>query len=193
MARPRHMSLEQASLERHGRVSTENLSQQVRAWYGLPGEIVVDGDHWNLVKVGPPPLPHPPLINQLIRRGLPQEDRLRLSYLHELGHLQTVPLALAHAVWLWCGYSRCPGPRTVRLIRLVAGLVAHEAAWELASETYVVTKSARGVPAAVPEAPQSTACRVLGRHGGAGPTGDGLLRMEGVSTQVTPLRKTGPR
>ncbi len=105
---------------------------------------MVEGDHWHLVKVGPLPLPHPPLVNRLIRRGLPREDRLRLSYLHELGHLQTLPLALAHAVWLWHGRSRRPRPWVGRLIPLAAALVAHEAAWELASETYVVTKSAQG-------------------------------------------------
>jgi hypothetical protein len=138
------MSLDQASLKRHGRVSTENLSRQVRAWYGLPGEIVVEGNYWHLVKVGPLQLPHPPVINRLIRRGLPHEDRRRLSYWHELGHLQTLPLALAHALWLWRGYSRCPGPRIVRLIRLAAALLTHEAGWELASEAYVVTKSVRG-------------------------------------------------
>ena len=82
-------------------MSAETLPRRVRAWYGLPGEIVVEGDHWHLGKVGPLPLPHPPLINRLIRRGLPREDRRALSYWHELGHLQTLPLALIHAVWLW--------------------------------------------------------------------------------------------
>ncbi|OGB94618.1 MAG: hypothetical protein A2Z31_07505 [candidate division NC10 bacterium RBG_16_65_8] len=119
----------------------EDQPRQVRAWYGLPGEIVVESGHWHLVKVGPLPLPHPPVINRLIRRGLPREEKLRLSYWHELGHLQTLPLALAHAVWLWHGRSRRPRPWMGRLIRLAAALVAHEAAWELASETYVVTKS----------------------------------------------------
>ncbi|HSD50415.1 MAG TPA: hypothetical protein VLG48_03325 [Candidatus Methylomirabilis sp.] len=121
----------------------ENSSRQVRAWYGLPGEIIVDGHHWHLIKVGRLPLPHPPLINRLIRRGLPQEDQLRLSYWHELGHLQTLPLALAHAVWLWRGGRRQPRPWVGRVIGLAAALVAHEAIWELASETYVVTKSSQ--------------------------------------------------
>lgn len=121
----------------------QGLPRRVRAWYGLPGEIVIEGDQWHLVKVAPVPPPHPPLINRLIRRGLPPDDRLRLSYRHELGHLQTLPLALAHAVWLWRGRRRRPGLRVGRLIRLAAALVAHEAAWELASETYVLARSGR--------------------------------------------------
>ncbi len=125
-------------------MTTESLPRRVRAWYGLPGEIVIQGDHWHLIKLGPVPLPHPPLINRLIRRGLPQEARLRLSYWHELGHLQTLPLALAHAVWLWRSRP-CPRSRSLasRLGRLSAALAVHEAAWELASETYVLARSGR--------------------------------------------------
>lgn len=122
----------------------DSLPRRVRAWYGLPGEIVIEGDHWHLVKVGPVPLPHPPLVNRFIRRGLPPEARLRLSYWHELGHLQTLPLALGHAVWLW---RRLPGPHrqtsASRLARLASALIAHEAAWELASETYVLAESGK--------------------------------------------------
>ncbi len=118
------------------------LPRRVRAWYGLPGEIVIDGDQWHLVKVGPLPLPHPPLVNRFIRRGLPPEARLALSYRHELGHLQTLPLALAHAFWLW---RRLPGPHretsALRLVRLVSGLIAHESVWELAAESYVIAGS----------------------------------------------------
>ncbi len=126
-------------------MSTESLPRRVRAWYGLPGEIVIEGDHWHMVKVGPVPLPHPPLVNRFIRRGLPPEARLRLSYQHELGHLQTLPLALAHALWVWCNRW---GPRrrsslSSRLLRLATALVGHEAAWELVSESYVMSRSGR--------------------------------------------------
>jgi hypothetical protein len=125
-------------------MSTESLPRRVRAWYGLPGEIVIEGDSWHLVKVGPVPLPHPPLINWLIRRGLPQEARLRLSYWHELGHLQTLPIALAHAAWLWRRRSspqRCAAVSPV--LWFAAALVSHEAVWELAAESYVTTKSGK--------------------------------------------------
>ncbi len=124
-------------------MSTESLPRRVRAWYGLPGEIVIEGDSWHLVKAGPVPLPHPPLVNRLIRRGLPPDARLRLSYCHELGHLQTLPIALAHAAWLW--RNRWGPPRrsslSSRLLRLATALVGHEAAWELVSESYAMSRS----------------------------------------------------
>jgi hypothetical protein len=127
-----------------GLMSGESRSRQVRAWYGLPGQIVIEGDHWHLVKVGDLRLPHPPLINLLIRRGLPREARLCLSYDHELGHLQTLPLAVAYAVWLWRRTSGLrQGSWLSRLIRLAAALSAHEAAWELAAESYVLANAGR--------------------------------------------------
>jgi hypothetical protein len=126
-------------------VSIERMARRVRAWYGLPSEIVIDGDSWHLVKVGSVPLPHPPLVNRLIRRGLPPETRLRLSCWHELGHLQTLPLALAQALWSW---RRRPAlqhmPFLSRAVWLAAALICHEAAWELAAEGYVATRTGVG-------------------------------------------------
>ena len=69
---------------------------KVRSWTGLTGEIEVENELWHLVKVGLVALNHPPLINLVLRRRLPRDDRLRLSYLHEFGHFQTLPIALAH-------------------------------------------------------------------------------------------------
>ena len=115
---------------------------RVRTWYGLPVEILIEGDYWHKVRVGAISLPHPPLVNLLIRRGLPREARERLGYWHELGHVQVLPLALAHAVWL-----RRRGRRTQhrswagRLAHLASALIAHEVAWELAAESYVAAKT----------------------------------------------------
>ena len=74
---------------------------EVRSWYGLTGEIEVENELWHLVKVGGVTLNHSPVINLFLRRRLPHDDRLRLSYLHEFGHFQTLPFALAHALWIF--------------------------------------------------------------------------------------------
>lgn len=112
----------------------------VKAWYGLRGEIAVEDELWHLVRVDGVSLPHPPLVNLMIRRGLAAEDRLHFSYLHEFGHLQTLPLTAIHVlllVWLSRRGTRPAG------IKLLAGLLAHEAVWELASEGYVVLHTGR--------------------------------------------------
>lgn len=118
-------------------------THHVRSWYGLPAEIAVENDLWHLVKVGGVALPHPPVINLLLRRGQPRRERLYLSFLHEFGHLQTLPVAVGHALWLVLK-GRFWGRGfwgTVRAV--VMAVVAHEAVWELVSESYVLTK-ARG-------------------------------------------------
>jgi len=71
----------------------------VRSWYGLPAEIAV-GQLWHWVSAGGLPLPHPGLVDIDLRQGIPRRERERLTYWHELGHLETLPLALLHALAL---------------------------------------------------------------------------------------------
>ena len=79
----------------------------VRSWYELTSEIEVENELWHLVKVGQVALNHPPVINLLLHRGLPRDDPLRLSYLHEFGHFQTLPFTLVHPLWmLWAGHKQ---------------------------------------------------------------------------------------
>jgi len=118
-------------------------SRSVKSWYGLPAEIVVENNLWHLVKVGRVSLHHPPLVNLVLRYGMPRQERLYLSFLHEFGHLQTLPVAVFHLLWLW-KYGRYRKRGFWRLLTtLSAAAVAHQAVWELASEAYVIMK-ARG-------------------------------------------------
>ncbi len=107
----------------------------VRTWYGVTGEVVIEGELWHWVRLGRVPIPHPPLVNLLIRRGLPRDARRQLSYWHEIGHMQTLPLALIHALLL----SR--GRRRPLWLHLPLALLGHEALWELAAESYVVWRA----------------------------------------------------
>ena len=114
--------------------------RNVRSWYGLPAEIAVEDRLWHLVRVADVRLNHPPVVNLLLRRNLPEEDRLRLSFLHEYGHLQTLPIAAFHAVLLVRRMRRVEGMREL-FKAIVFAIVAHEAAWELAAEGYVLTNT----------------------------------------------------
>ena len=110
---------------------------KVRSWYGLTGEIEVENELWHLVKIGNITLNHPPLINLILRRGLPRSDRLRLSYLHEFGHFQTLPFALLQLLLLLrSGFGK---RRSIGgwLSWLAALLLANQAVWEMAAEAYV--------------------------------------------------------
>ncbi|MFU8771504.1 MAG: hypothetical protein ACNA8H_03680 [Anaerolineales bacterium] len=113
---------------------------KVRSWYGLNGEIEVENELWHLVKIGNIKLNHPPLVNLILRHGLARSDRLRLSYLHEFGHFQTLPLTLAHILFIaWSSRTQRHSFRGW-LAWLAGLLIAHEAVWELLSESYVVVQ-----------------------------------------------------
>ncbi len=112
-------------------------THHVRSWYGLSAEIGVENNLWHLVRVGQVALPHPPAVNLALRRGQPRQERLYLSFLHEFGHLQTLPVAVLHALWLLAnGRWRRRG-----FWGTLAAVVAHEAVWEMASESYVLIKA----------------------------------------------------
>ena len=71
--------------------------------------------------------PHPQLVNMLLRLGLSREDSLYLQALHELGHLQSLPLMIILAL--------APFLLSWPLIPSLAGLFV---AWEILSEGYVI-------------------------------------------------------
>ena len=111
---------------------------KVRSWYGLTGEIEVENELWHLVKVGNVALNHPPVVNLILRRGLPRSDRLRLSFLHEFGHFQTLPFSLLHLLLLLRSALGRRRPIDGWLAWLTALVLANEAVWEIAAEAYVV-------------------------------------------------------
>ena len=119
-------------------VKVQENMHRVRSWYGLPGEIAVENQLWHLVEVGGVRLNHPPVVNLLLRHGLPEVDRLRLSYQHEFGHLQALPLALAHLIFLVWISRRRRQTAYEWLIWLAVLAVAHQAMWEIFAETYVM-------------------------------------------------------
>ncbi len=119
----------------------------VRTWYGLQAEVDVENHRWHRVRVGRLRLNHPPLVSLVVRREVPNKDRLRLSFFHEFGHLQTLPLAVAHVVTLvWLGRHHKDRRRGV--LRTLALVLAHQTTWELASETYVLMHERRNYIAA---------------------------------------------
>lgn len=119
----------------------DEQTHHVRSWYGVTAEIAVENNLWHLVRVGGVALPHPPLVNLVLRRGLPRQERLHLSFLHEFGHVQTLPVAVLHLLWLLKnGRWRGRGWRET-LAMLAAAAVTHEAMWELASEMYVIVQT----------------------------------------------------
>lgn len=116
---------------------------RVQTWYGLSGAIELEDDAWHLIEVGGARLPHPALVNVFLRRGLPRWQRRRLSFLHELGHLQTFPVVMGYTV-LAILAGTPPGRSFRERIGWCTRLgVAHQAVAEMAAEAYVMSRESR--------------------------------------------------
>lgn len=130
------------------------FQQTSTTWYALPVDITVTSDHWHRVVALGLPFPHPGLVNLFARLGLPADERLALTYRHEFGHLQTLPVPLAHLLlMLW--------PRAGRRgdspwLRALVGLLAHQAVWEVAAESYLLVSSRQDCSRS-----RSTTCKAI--------------------------------
>jgi hypothetical protein len=105
----------------------------------VPVDITVSRNHFHRVVVASLPLPHVGLVNLIARWDQPGDEQLELTCQHELGHVQTLPLILPRLLLLiWPRGGRRPGPRWLWLL---VAVTAHQAAWELAAEGYVILHS----------------------------------------------------
>ncbi|HEY57117.1 MAG TPA: hypothetical protein G4O04_00955 [Anaerolineae bacterium] len=116
-------------------VLSKRLTWRTRTWYGLPTTITVSTSNMHKVQADRVTLPHPGVVNTVVRAGLPWSTRLALTAQHELGHLQTLPVPVAHSLLLWVLRPRRNGGR---MRRWAWGLLAHQAVWEVAAEGYVL-------------------------------------------------------
>lgn len=111
------------------------LPLRVYSWYGVNGVVRAAGGMDCDIEVEGHAFPHPSLVNQFIRRGLPGDVRVLLGARHEVGHLQTLPLAGLFFLTLLAAILYNPRDGVRKTIGLLVGV---QAAWELASESYVV-------------------------------------------------------
>ncbi|MDF1536031.1 MAG: hypothetical protein P1S46_05935 [bacterium] len=105
------------------------MTRRMHTWYGLTLTLRFYGTHW--AAVGPMP-PHPQLVNMILRIGLSKVDSLHLQILHELGHLQSLPLMILAGVTLFL-FSAPVLPAAISLFVL----------WEVLSEAYVILREGR--------------------------------------------------
>ena len=113
------------------------LPLRVHSWYGVNAVVRGAGSMECDLVVEGKEFPHPSLVNLFIRRGLSDDARLRLGAWHEFGHLQALPFAALFALTLLATIA-CNPRRLPR--KIVAALIGVQAAWELASESYVVAR-----------------------------------------------------
>ncbi|MFV2056585.1 MAG: hypothetical protein ACC707_08965 [Thiohalomonadales bacterium] len=113
---------------------------KVRTWFGLIAVADVRPGHWHRAGYGDMLITHPPVVNLLLRRGLPREHYQTLSALHEIGHLQMLPLELLYAALLY-GLLFVYGQPSILTLILV--FISCFAAWEMFAESHVIRHSVK--------------------------------------------------
>ena len=98
-----------------------------------PGFLHRTGLGWFLI-------PHPPLVNWLLRQGLLKNSRNALRVTHEFGHLQTAPLALLYTA---ANYTAIITANRTDLSNLILVFISTHAAWEIMSEILTIMSDAQ--------------------------------------------------
>lgn len=107
-------------------------------WYGLTATVVIGPGFCHQAGFGRFLIPHPPVVNWLLRKGVRQPEARSLAFLHEIALFQTGPLAL-----LWLAANTAVAIAAGNLNWPIAAflLVSNHAAWEIFSETFVIVSN----------------------------------------------------
>ena len=105
-----------------------------RTWYGLTAVMHLRSRRLHRAGFGKLLIPHPPLVNRLLRMGLPGAPYFELAALHEFGHLQILPFIVVYTLAA-VGYILATQKES--FLGIVALLVGIHATWEMMAEIYV--------------------------------------------------------
>ena len=106
-----------------------------RTWFGLYATVTVGPGFVHKAGVGKVLIPHPPVINWLLRRGLSDTVGLKLSFLHEMAHFQTAPFIALYGVAILTGTVAAGRTNPLHVLFVVVGI---QAAWEMLSEALTI-------------------------------------------------------
>lgn len=115
----------------------EKTSETFRSctWFGLNAGVEIGRGFWHKTGFGNLLFPHPALVNWLLRLGLLPDDRNRLTFIHEFGHLQTVPVYFLYSVLF---ISMVISNESKSFIEISLAILSTLAAWEIISEMYTI-------------------------------------------------------
>ncbi len=111
----------------------ENIVR-IRTWYGATAVIEIRNRSFHKAGLGKLLIPHPPLVNWLLRLGMKDESCRRLSILHEFGHLQMLPGILLYSLGMTVWVYRL---EQISFWEIVLVLLGIHAFWEILAELYV--------------------------------------------------------
>jgi len=113
---------------------------KLRTWFGAKATITIGPGFIHKAGLGVFLIPHPPVINWMLRLGLREDRQYTLSCTHEFGHLQSAPLALPYTV-LMLALTFVTGHAS--LLEIILVFISTHAAWEVISEILTITSDAQ--------------------------------------------------
>ena len=108
---------------------------KVRTWYGLNGTVIIGAGLMHKSGVGRLIIPHPAVVNWRLRRGLLENSAITLRINHEIGHLQSAPLAVLYTAM---NYTAIVAANQVNLFNLILVFICTHAAGEIMSEIFTI-------------------------------------------------------
>ncbi|MBL0712925.1 MAG: hypothetical protein JJV98_04425 [Desulfosarcina sp.] len=115
--------------------TSKTTTRTIRTWYGPTATVIIGPGFLHRGGYGKLVIPHPPVINWLLRRGLSQAVRENLSFTHEFGHLQSAPAALLYTAANFAALLAV-GKTTVLTVMLL--LISTHAAYEIMAEIITI-------------------------------------------------------
>jgi ABC-type enterochelin transport system permease subunit len=101
----------------------------------LNGTVIIGAGLMHKSGVGSLLIPHPAVVNWLLRLGLLENSATTLRINHEIGHLQSAPLAVLYTAM---NYTAIVAANQVNLFNLILVFICTHAAWEIMSEILTI-------------------------------------------------------
>jgi len=106
-----------------------------RTWYFLNAVVEIEPGRFHRAGFGKLLIPHPPVVNWLLRRGLSQDAYKILCTEHEMGHLQALPFEILYSIILILIAISTGNDDTFGWLWV---LVSSFSAWEITAEMHVI-------------------------------------------------------
>jgi hypothetical protein len=106
-----------------------------RTWFFLNAVVDVEPGRFHRAGFGHFLIPHPPVVNWLLRRGLSKASYKSLCTEHEMGHLQALPFEALYSLILMLIMMNNTNDDVVGWSWLI---VSSFASWEIVAEVYTI-------------------------------------------------------
>ena len=113
----------------------QTVKATTRTWYGIKATVIIGPGFLHRGGYGKFVIPHPPLVNWLLRRGLAPAVREKLSFTHEFGHLQTAPAALFYTV---ANFVPLVAAGKTTVLSVILLIICTHAAYEIMAELFTI-------------------------------------------------------